>query len=987
MSNHRIPSAWLDPRPWLLEYFIASAKGVKWMEEEYRVMFGKDRCPWDADVQDIIRRSTIPLRTDLFDQEYTYLSDCAMYVDFVVHRAYVEFTSTNTHPTIVIQRLGRYIDMFTRHIADIRQFQGNPLDVETPIAFYEQFSIAWYAIDPPSPVRIPCWESLNTAAEATLCRSIMRIVMSYDAPTPAKEEHAPLVTLFRKAWPQKHQLDQFVKKFIRVVGTVEQRRVGRWNEDRRIEQHPTGDDVMRHVLQWWCLFHIGGYPHCKSIVTHPAVRSSMQELWQRIPTMTTQQLTVWSEALAHQPVVTLCVIKEFMVHAIDMNISVGIWLCDRSKWDIFRDTLVTYADRYRDTLPYRPVPTNIAADAQEELDDNRAKLKQSEKTGREEKRAQRMMKQAINANKRLDRQSKQGTEDSTVAADKVKDRLKTQGILLEESTDEEGDDDDLLFAQKTNKKKGEKERVDLSAEQFRVGLYDEGKDYDDTKIDMFDEQFIVDMNKVTGNPALTQLHIFVRCIHEVGASTRVPASFWSFVYNQMPIAQPEGLDLKQRTLLFKPTASKFISGHAAELYGKAKLNIDTMMLRMRTDVDQQWWMGSRGGVIYGLGEDLVIESVEPSLRPQFLGVRRCFQLTMISLLCHPDAIDLVAWLITLYFQHSRCGKPTITQVFNRLIRAFPYEYSVVYCLMMTWKEWDTAWRVPLPVGITENQLKQLQALFPCGVRPDFRIDWLVYCPTCKKIPALVDQAISTGSSYPKHYTAKSVAGFSGIFVDVRDQPAFESERKVYCPRKTGRAAQQCAQTCLRHMKMAGYLCVLNDTVYVICPQRGCGNKMQCIPDVDGFNKSGWMCSACVQSAEMERAMNYKIDYAETHFRNVRTRYVSLPNGRMALDVATVSNSLRKKRNAEGGPLDEYEEEEVKRRQDESTGTATAAAQPADHGTDVSQSIVGLEPGALRNVARHTKSTRGSLAVADITQNQLYRDAAFIRLIRDTHRYL
>ena len=980
-----MPSAWIDPRPWLLAYFTTYAGGTKWMEEEYKVMFAADKHPWDAGVQDVIRQSRTPLRTDLFDQEYTYLSDCAMYVDFVVHRAYVEFTSTDKHPVEAIQKLGRFIDMFERHIRDMRESTEHfrTLTVESAQEFAKRFSFAWYNLAPPTAVRTPCWETLNVDAEATLCRSIQRVVLSYDAPTPAQEEHSPLITLFRKAWPQKHQLDQFVKKFIRVVGTVEQRRMSRWNEERRIERYPTGDDVMRHILQWWCMFHIGGYRHSKVVVTHPEVRLSMCSLWNQIPKMGTQELTVWSEALARQPVVTLCVVKEFMLHAIEMNSAVSQWLCARSKWPVFREMLIEYADAYRKTLPYMPVPVDISAEAQEELDFNRAQLKQSEKTGREKKRSQRMLKQAVNANKRLDRHQKLQKKTNGAVQEAslrlVRTRLTIQGILNDASSDEEEYDDANDAAggggggeRKRRVLKRPKERVDLNAEQFRVGLYDEGKDYDDTKNDVFDEQFIRDMNKVTNNPALTQLHIFVRCIHEVGASTRIPASFWAFVYNQMPITQLPGLDLKARTLLFNPTSSTFAAGTAAArvMESKGLLNIDLMMARMRTDIDQQWWMASRPGTIGGLGEDAaMLEAVEPSLRPQFLGVRRCFQLTMIAMLCNPEAIEEVAWLISMYFQHSRCGKPTITYVFNRLIRNFPYEYNVVYCLMMAWKQWSEAWRVPLPVEVTELQLTQLQALFPEGVRPDFRIDWLLYCPSCKKIPSLVDQSSSTGSSYPKHYKAKSIAGFSGIFVDVRDQPESESQRKIYCPRKTGRAAQQCAQTCLRHMKMAGYLCILNDAVYVICPQVGCGNKMQYNPETDGFNRFGWMCSACVQSSEMRQAMDHKVEYAEARFETVRTRNVTLPNGRTCLDVVSVANPYPDPND----PDENYE----------GADDETAYA----HRTDVDRSIVGVPRWQMRNAGRHEARQRGSLAVADPESNKLTKEARFFEMVSRTNKYL
>lgn len=852
MSSHRIPSAWIDPRPWLLQFFMPKVQGMKWMENECWAMFGYVD-PWDVDVQHAIRSSKQQIRTDLFDQECTYLSDCAMYVDFVAHRVYVELMC-ESHPLHIRKLLGRYLDMFWPLIDDLRSsvtsYPFHRCTREMFIQFARAYNEAWYDSKRPSPSNVPCDVLLHSHAQYILNTSILKVVSSYDAPTPAQEEHAPLITLFRKAWPQKHQIDQFVKKFIRIVSKTENRRVKPSHGKGEIVKFPTGDDVMRHLLQWWCVFHNGGYRHTKVVVSHPEMRKSVYDLWSEIPTLTSQQLTQWCLRMIQQPVVTLCVIKEFMIHTIMMNPAIQDWLHARSKWQAFESIAITYFDRYRKTLPFTPVPEAISRDAAWQLNCNRKTRKQSEKRRREKKRSDRIIKAALSAAHREGRNvadDEKGKGHASVSDDDNDGQKRTSA-----------DDNDIDKKQSiwSNLKAA---RIDPNDERFRVGLYNEEDDYDE-KIEVFDEAFIADMNRVTGNPALTQLHILVRSIHDVGASTRVPISFWAFVHNQMPTTTAPGLDLTRRTLIFHPT--RYIPSRELEpKIGKMTFHVDTMLLKMTSEIDQQWIAARSGGIIRALGEDEVLAGVEESLRPQFLSMRRVFQMIMMMFHCHPTAIDNILWLISLYYEHSRCGKPTIHQTFEALIYEYPYEYNVVFCLMTAWKEWSTAWRVPLSATLTELQLQQTKLLFPPGVPIDFRADWLLYCRSCKKISSLVDQSVSSGSSYPRHYVARSVSGFNGVFVDIHANPKHEWNRPLYCPRKTGKAAVQCAKAPLKHMKMLGYLCFLHDKAYVICTQPGCGNKKQYDPDVDSFNRFGWMCSVCVETARMKTRLREEVDAA------------------------------------------------------------------------------------------------------------------------------
>jgi hypothetical protein len=463
--------------------------------------------------------------------------------------------------------------------------------------------------------------------------------------------------------------------------------------------------------------------------------------------------------------------------------------------------------------------------------------------------------------------------------------------------------------------------------------YDEERHYDE-KIDVFDETYIAGITAINKNPALTQLNVLIRTVHEVGSATRIPEDFWALVFGQLSPTDPPIVDTATQTIPFRPG----VQFHHLNKEKAKQLNIpiQSVYTMMVDALNAQWILAGDGTPLAEWREMKAASGIRSSLHSSFLTTRRITRVLMESFYCAPGAISLMFDLILLYYEHSRCGKPTIVNYLNLLQKGYPYEYAIVHSMVMAWKGWSFAYRIPEAAYTAQSQLFAAHEV--CAPkRPDFRMDWLLYCPVCLIVYALLDQSTSTGSIYPTSYSASKVSGFAGVIVDVLHKPVSEERRITLCPRKTGRNVAACSTTPLKYIKMAGYTVYLNQRSFTICPQRGCANRLECNPEMDRWNSRGRMCATCVFEYRLRELHGGSVTLEPKLMTRGMSAYSQILSAGDTVPMAVVKSEPGTRRRRRLGPDDDAKE---------------------DDSFDVSDPFAHLDKYTLANSSKYANSKRG-----------------------------
>lgn len=839
MGSLDLPPAWHDPRPWLLMHFEKTPCGFFSEWAVRRILLKNHTDVASSTFATLIRNS--PYSAGPLLAELKWIDACpqALAVRYAVNAlsAFMNSGEFDVQPIHIQQKVGKCLDMYWPLVSDLEKATDGAA-----------FDKAWYRRYGEQGRYVPSPDNLDQTGSYVLQHAFLSIVSSHSAASLPQDEHAPLAELFRKAWPQRHRLEAFCKRFADIIGVTAKRRV-RVSEnvtESEMRVHATGHQVLGLFMQWWCLFHIGAYRHSAFVVRSAAERKKNCALWCSINEVVANDYDrgcFTGNELFEQPIVSLCVIKEFIVHCVRNDFSLQHYIGENAKWKLFERMTIEFCDNYRRSLPYQPGPVAVFKASLATFERRRKHMRKVEKQLRREKREARVKKD-IERKKRKKAGSAGGEDDHTeelidsLNLSKSLSAVKKNVVLVEELEND-----------------------------AKMRDYNEDDDYEE-KTERLDEELIREMNRLNQNPALTQLYVFVRCVHDVGSSTRMPDSMWAYLAKNMPVEPVACFDLDKRIITFAP-AIQTLSARAERLRGR-ELDFDKVRSHFMRELDAQWMLGVDTRPIQGLGEETSLPHVDPPLHAAFLMMRRFVHILMTVYHCHEVAQGLMTNLIHLYYQNSRCGKPTVLTSIHEMIKRFPYEYAILSTMVSAWKEKQRIRRIPVSVTAYENQVLQASAYFGNYAPVDERFDWLVYCPVCSVVRSTIDQCTPTGNAFPVHHAGKHVAGLGEVYVDIIARVEDESDRPLYWPRKTGVTATACSHTQLCHAKLMGYVVFFNGKAYTMCSN--CPNRMECFTEYDSFNRKGFMCATCVFEQEFRDTCDREHEEAKRLYAAFRTPF-------------------------------------------------------------------------------------------------------------------
>src|SRR6185312_4364683 len=204
----------------------------------------------------------------------------------------------------------------------------------TPSHFIQLLSPTWWnqKISSDNWSGVPCQEGLDPYPLFHHVHNRSKIIRAYDIPVNPKEMHDILTTVLRTVWPKNIHL-KFQNKIQRCLDTKEKRRLFQSKDKDEIKSRihgfdfarkgegkieiKTGKQLTRYMIQWWCLFHLGGYQFCLSYLKDPIRRLRFVKLWNRINHMSDEELHEFVRVeLMIQPYVLLLCLQTHLVYAI-----------------------------------------------------------------------------------------------------------------------------------------------------------------------------------------------------------------------------------------------------------------------------------------------------------------------------------------------------------------------------------------------------------------------------------------------------------------------------------------------------------------------------------------------------------------------------------------------------------------------------------------------------------------------------------------------
>lgn len=775
----------------MLEYFRAEAKTDP---TELNVLFDMNAFPGDAKVQQFICNQT-NLPVHIFHHPTSHASPFAMWVDFVIHRltALVDAEDDERRPSMppfVRRKLFTYIDMLWPLVASVANSIGWSEE-----KVQAHFNAEWWFANLPNPNTVMCEENLDRRPVAHMFNKIASMLCAYEGPTTAQQEHDPLTTLLRKAWPQKHQLTQFQKKFIRVINM---------SENRRIRE----DAVMADGVPYIPVVEIPGVfgGRRKKKYKNKSQDSAAAILAAAAEAQAATAAIFDDSGKRELPPVTLKEITERIL-AVPFGIQVTRyvlqWWClfQAGAYSHSNTQLTDWRGRSETCLLWRSINTFTTADLveQSEIMSSRADV----------------LLLCVN-------------------------EFMLHAVLSTPAL--------RYFLLETPKWYGFEQLCIQMCDQWRQCM--SSKD-------------TTDMETFQSNS-----HVFLKGVNEVGITTRVPLSWWSFVYHEMGSETPE-LMVDGERIKFQPTRVQ-LAGVPSKVTSKAFVECERVYAHLRSMLDNQHVIGRFDRPFELLGEtEGHARILSRHSKLSFLVTRRILQTIMIHYHCNPEATEAVLKLVELFYQYTKCGKPTVAATFHDLRISYPYEYAILFASLTAWCQWNLVWRVPLPENVVKTQLDKWEWLFPRGLPP--RIDWLLYCPNCLQVRSLIDQSRAAGDAYPKHFNSMQAMGFEGPLVDIKERfrkpgapESDQLQRTLYCPRQQGELAKQCEQTRMLHVCMTGHRVVFNNKPYQICSTLRCYNRVELNPCEDEWTLEGVVCKTCIFRRRTATAQELRAKLEDSH---------------------------------------------------------------------------------------------------------------------------
>lgn len=199
---------------------------------------------------------------------------------------------------------------------------------------------------------VPCEEAMDTSVESYLFNDRHQFLRVYSHGLPSQNFGGLLTIVLQKVWPQKTlHVNQFIRKLHRSIEATEKRRLFSEGKARKaMSSLPIGLQLARHLIQWWCLFMMGGYGFCNTWQINMPERNRWVKIWCSINTQSKAELLFFiNQELFSKPVILALAIQTFVVYYVRRDFVLRDWLMEKcgKEWSDWEQETIALGDRYR----------------------------------------------------------------------------------------------------------------------------------------------------------------------------------------------------------------------------------------------------------------------------------------------------------------------------------------------------------------------------------------------------------------------------------------------------------------------------------------------------------------------------------------------------------------------------------------------------------------------------------------------------------------
>lgn len=679
---------------------------------------------------------------------------------------------------------------------------------------------------------IPCEADLDPRPVTHLWNNRMYLFHTYTTLSSAEDGHDPLTSLFCKAMPQKHTLDEFPNKLNDIFSVREKRKT---RQGCAATVVTTGLSVLLNCLEWWCMFNLGMYRHSShQLNTYWDLRTQWIKFWNDLhhpDAATSEWLMNQAKVLIHNPLRTLFCIKEYIIYAVRVMPAFRDWVRERSIWDAYEYQCIQVLNRFRrgrykdeEVAAYLACMCKVGYHTRQPMNfygymgEFLSEPKPSALLEWTEIKPEAALPASASGLSSEDRvlNDEDGTDEQEEDEDENEGEPDPTGNSLAS----------LARLAKAHKNNPAATAAVVRKELNHPELYDDDEDDNDDKeseakkLEM-EDAVAKEKDKKTKNKRKRK-----------PPPPKAPPSLNHYFMSIKPNASGDAR--KKVRIVPKDVDPYWIGVMVAPTGNKGRYLVSEYKAAAQELLDKQYLIADYQPV----EEELrFLEPIQPHSYRPYLTCRRIIQVLFASYGGTMYGTGLCLDLCHAYFL-KRCGKTAVGHLMSQLTSKAPYEYNLLYYLVSAWQEWNNVWSVKRSAWFAYNQRSAFIDRFK-GITPHHRAEWLVYCPNCLDIQSLIVQSRGTAASFPSQYDSKKVSGFKNVLLCLQTQ-------EFYCGRKSGQRAKRCADTKLAHMNMFGRICNLNGESYCLCEQPACANIIEMNSAEDYYNEYGIVCAHCVR---------------------------------------------------------------------------------------------------------------------------------------------
>lgn len=194
----------------------------------------------------------------------------------------------------------------------------------------------------------------------------------------------------------------------------------------------------------------------------------------------------------------------------------------------------------------------------------------------------------------------------------------------------------------------------------------------------------------------------------------------------------------------------------------------------------------------------------------------------------------------------------LKQRFVKLQKYEPYSYTLVQLIASLIKQAERHIRfLELPLHYKQYQLEALKSKFDLTMQNNAVLEQnlsFVFCPVCNTDYSIII-VFPNKTTGKRMYTQYYRCGLRDALVDY-------DTNEIFCRNNKCNILGRCKDQPLTRAPLLGRMMFRNNKCYMICPQEGCGLKMEYDPARCWFNHRGAACADCTQK-HLEKPVQYE----------------------------------------------------------------------------------------------------------------------------------